>query len=737
MDHALLKDARPDVAAEIVDRSLLETLTAASGRKVEWRCPKCGGVYVAVVRNRTARRATGCPYCAGRKVLRGFNDLRTTDPDVAALCDDPHDAVTHVRKSHDRIAWRCPKCGRTWEATVANVVSGTRCPYCSPRGGKASDAPRPKAGRKPRSRPLSEVRPDLAAELADLDDVPSGTHDRVWWVCSKDPRHTWQASVVSRVRGAGCPFCAGQRAVPGIDDVVTLKPKVARLLVDPAEAAGLTVGSGRRCHFRCPEGHAWEAPVRDVVRATDAGRTGCPVCSKHASNRGHRPTVADARPDLLAEAADPDEVGRLTLGSGRSVRWVCRRHGEPYVYEMPVRNRVRGQGCPVCGHHAVVAGVNDLATTHPALAAELVDPSMATEVSRGSERVCQWRCAKGHVWEAPVYARVAGNGCPTCSNQSTSAKEQKLADVVATLCPDVRRNVRIENPDTAGGHALEVDVVADGLGIEFNGTFWHSEAAGRGRGDHSRKVAAMLAAGLSPHFVWEDEWDDARRRAIAVSSIAYRLHATDRLRDAFDAAGIADLFDDALVARHGARSLVPGPATQAEADAFLDATHIQGRVTATRHLALRDAGGRIWAVMSLRSPEMRARQHGRHGQWEIVRYATLGSVPGGFTRLLAYGKSTLGASVTSWLTFSDRCVSDGALYESCGFHDAGRTAPSYWYTGGIVSGGRASKESFQLRRFKDDPRLEYEGGWTESEAARANGLSRVWDAGKVRWEREA
>lgn len=583
---------------------------------------------------------------------------------------------------------------------------------------------------------LSEVRPDLAAELADTDDMPSGSHQRVWWVCSRDPRHHWQAEVVSRVRGAGCPFCAGQRAVPGVDDVVTLKPKVAALMPDPSEAAGLTVGSGRRCHFRCPEGHVWEAPVRDVVRATDAGRTGCPVCSGHANDRHRRVTVAEGRPDLLAEAVDPDEVAGLTLGSGRSVRWVCDRHGAPYVYEMSVRRRVAGQGCPVCGHRAVIAGVNDLATTHPALAAELVDPAIATEVGRGSERVCEWRCARGHVWEAPVYARVAGNGCPACSHRSTSAKEQALYDVVRTLRPDAVRHARIEDPDARSQHTLEVDIVAGTLGIEFNGTYWHSEGAGRGRGDQSRKVRAMHAAGLSPYVVWEDEWDDPRRRAIVVTSIAHRLHACGRLEEAFDVAGIHDLWTPDLAARHGARTLVTDSATQSEADAFLDATHIQGRVVASRHLALRDRDGRIWALMSLRSPGMRARQHGRDGQWEIARYATMGEVPGGFTRLLAYAKRDLGDAVTSWLTFSDRCVSDGALYRSCGFHGAGCVAPSYWYTGGPVRGARASKESFQLKRFRTDPSLSYEDGWTESEAAHANGLLRVWDAGKVRWERD-
>ena len=38
-------------------------------------------------------------------------------------------------------------------------------------------------------------------------------------------------------------------------------------------------------------------------------------------------------------------------------------------------------------------------------------------VSYGSKKRVWWRCAKGHVWEAPVFTRSAGHGCPYCKNQ--------------------------------------------------------------------------------------------------------------------------------------------------------------------------------------------------------------------------------------------------------------------------------------------------------------------------------
>ena len=43
-----------------------------------------GHEWVAPVCNRLRQYGAGCPYCAGRRLLRGFNDLATKFPDVAA-----------------------------------------------------------------------------------------------------------------------------------------------------------------------------------------------------------------------------------------------------------------------------------------------------------------------------------------------------------------------------------------------------------------------------------------------------------------------------------------------------------------------------------------------------------------------------------------------------------------------------------------------------------------------------
>jgi hypothetical protein len=59
-----------------------------SHKKVWWKCPK-GHEYYTAISNRTSNytkysgEGNGCPYCAGTRVLSGFNDLKSRYPGVA------------------------------------------------------------------------------------------------------------------------------------------------------------------------------------------------------------------------------------------------------------------------------------------------------------------------------------------------------------------------------------------------------------------------------------------------------------------------------------------------------------------------------------------------------------------------------------------------------------------------------------------------------------------------------
>ncbi len=56
-------------------------VTFGSNKKVWW-IGECGHNWEASVNDRT--QGQGCPYCAGKRVLKGFNDLETLSPKIAA-----------------------------------------------------------------------------------------------------------------------------------------------------------------------------------------------------------------------------------------------------------------------------------------------------------------------------------------------------------------------------------------------------------------------------------------------------------------------------------------------------------------------------------------------------------------------------------------------------------------------------------------------------------------------------
>ena len=105
---------------------------SAGSRKIlaHWRCER-GHSYRASAHNR--RNGRGCPYCAGRRVLAGFNDLRSRNRELAAQWDEsnllPSDGVTE--SSGKIVVWRCDLCDHRWEASPARRKAGHGCPSCA------------------------------------------------------------------------------------------------------------------------------------------------------------------------------------------------------------------------------------------------------------------------------------------------------------------------------------------------------------------------------------------------------------------------------------------------------------------------------------------------------------------------------------------------------------------------------------------------------------------------------
>ena len=261
-----------------------DAVTCHSRQKVWW-IDRLGHEWQQEIYSRTAL-FRGCPFCAGREVLAGFNDLASTHPALSAQWDweknfDLTPQMVMAGNSR-KVWWRCEN-GHSWQATIASRASGCGCPVC--------------ANRKilPGFNDFATTHPALAAEWhptknGDLtpSQVVSGSHQTVWWRCSLG--HEWRAEIVDRTRGTnGCPYCGNKKVLAGFNDLASIEPEIATEWHPTLNGALMpemvTAGSNRKVWWICSEGHVWRTAISNRTNAKK--RTGCPVCAGNVSQK-HR-----------------------------------------------------------------------------------------------------------------------------------------------------------------------------------------------------------------------------------------------------------------------------------------------------------------------------------------------------------------------------------------------------------------------------------------------------------------
>lgn len=351
---------------------------------------------------------------------------------------------------------------------------------------------------------LKSLRPDLAAEYSKdntqpLDSVFVSSNKKYLWDGSCG--HRWEATANHRSGGRGCPFCSGRRLLPGFNDLATLKPELARCISpnSPLKGHEVLANSTKRILVICPDcGEEREIKVSQNLTAR------CKSCgAKNSRPQAHR-TLKARFPEIAREVSpdspySPSEVSAFSL---KKLLWICPNGHPPYF--MAVHNRTYGKSsCPICVNQKIVPGINDLATTHPHIAA-LVDPNSPlrpSEVSAKGSKKMAFKCENGHTWTAFVKNVVNGSGCPKCSYSSGGSQgEKEVADFVESAGFSVERN----NRTVLDGLEIDVWIPNLNVGIEYNGNYWHSLREAKAKDLRKRKLAKKKGVDLI--VVWEDDW---------------------------------------------------------------------------------------------------------------------------------------------------------------------------------------------------------------------------------------
>ena len=183
---------------------------------------------------------------------------------------------TIYKTSHERVWWKCKKCGNEWQTLVlSRTTTNNNCPVC--------------AGTEVLTgyNDLATTNPELLREWnyeknkkigLDPTMIKSGTQRKAWWICPKG--HEYFSVISNRRKGVGCPICTNKKVLTGYNDLATTNPELlGKWNYDKNDKLGLfptnfTKVSGKKVWWKCDKGHEWEATIAHIAY----GR-GCPLCN--------------------------------------------------------------------------------------------------------------------------------------------------------------------------------------------------------------------------------------------------------------------------------------------------------------------------------------------------------------------------------------------------------------------------------------------------------------------------
>ena len=265
-----------------------------------------------------------------------------------------------TRGSKQRVWWLCPK-GHSYEAAIKNRTKSIKpsgCPYCS--GRKAAP-----------DKTLAVHSPEVAKEWHPTKNSPLkpteigyGSKTKVWWICSTDKSHVWQAVIEARTKAkpTGCPYCKGSRLIPEKNSLKAKNPSVAAewhpTKNDDLKPSEVRHGSGDKAWWLCPEGHEYESIISNRTKQTNP--SGCPYCAGKLASETN--SLAALGGEKLLSEWDKDKnkdlnPSEVLAGSHSKAWWIC---SKGHSWEAQIKSRVQGAGCPFCSNQSSVPEVRIL-----------------------------------------------------------------------------------------------------------------------------------------------------------------------------------------------------------------------------------------------------------------------------------------------------------------------------------------------------------------------------------------
>ena len=249
---------------------------------------------------------------------------------------------------------------------------------------------------------------------------------------------------------------------------------------------------------------------------------------------------------------------------------------------------------------------------------------------------------------------------------------------------------------------LEIDVYLPDLklGFEFNGLYWHSELK-KDKNYHLEKTNYFKSRDIQVIHIWEDDW--TFNRDIIKSQINNWL----------------GLIENKIWGRNCDIRLVDNIKL---VKTFLNENHIQGYVNSCLSIGLYQ-NDELVSLMTFDHYEGRKKME--ENGWNLSRFCNKlnTNIVGGASKLLNYFIKNY--NPCRIISYADKGWSTGELYYKLGFNKVGDSRPDYKY---IVNDKRVHKSRYKKSNLKVS-------NISESEYTKTNNINRIWDCGKLKFEK--
>jgi len=311
-----------------------------------FKCQNCNGEWSAQIRNIISTSRI-CPFCNNRKVLKGFNDLHTKNPELAKEYSISNsiniNEILYV--SNLIVNWTCSKCNYEWKTTVrSRTIAKTGCRKCF-TGGK--EIQNKKVSIKNRYPNLVETW-DYDKNIITPEESFS-TREKYWWKCKRG-NHSYKSTVFLR-KSNSCGVCKGKVILIGVNDA---KSRMSKELIkewspkNNLAPENYTFGSDEKVYWICSNNHEWEAEIgRRIIRGDK-----CSICSgkKLKSGFNDLKTFIEENSEykyILEEwdnrnIQNPESYSKM---SSEKVYWIC---SNGHQWMASISNRMKGNMCKLC-----------------------------------------------------------------------------------------------------------------------------------------------------------------------------------------------------------------------------------------------------------------------------------------------------------------------------------------------------------------------------------------------------